>query len=144
MPTYTIYNDSWNDAQALTSDTFRAPAPEMLANLKEGDIVKISNGRERFFVEISKLNAATHDVTIIGIVSNELVCGSEYNVGDYVHFEPKHIYKIQDDTSRAKAFTDIMPLILQMKSQGYSDEEIYERVSNMNVSITSASTNVVH
>ena len=95
-------------------------------------------------MKISNVNATAKNVTIIGIVSNELVCGSEYNVGDYVQFEPKHIYKIQDDTSRSKAFTDIMPLILQMKSDGYSDEEIYEYITNINMSITSASTNVVH
>lgn len=138
MPSYKIYSDTWINAQEAISDTFTAPSDEQLNNLREDSIVKISNGRERFFVKITRITKTY----IIGIVSNELVCGSEYNVGDYVSFNIYNIFKIQDDASRMNAIMDLMPLIFNMKNEGYSNEEIYAYITELNMRNISPDINI--
>lgn len=138
------FTDSWIDVQSLALQShdpaFNAPSREELARVEVSDIVKICNGRERFFVEVTKI-LKTKD-KIYGVVSNELVCGSEYNAGDTVTFERRHIYSIQNDERHFEALMTIIPIILKMKSEGYSEEDIYAHIADANTTLVPAGTNV--
>jgi uncharacterized protein YegJ (DUF2314 family) len=54
------------------------------------DFVKISNGKERFWVKVIDLKKNL----VLGIVSNNLIFNNELNMGDLVKFEKKYILEI--------------------------------------------------
>ena len=87
-----IFTDDWVDVNKMNSkypNTFDIPAQNELENITIGDTVKISNGFERFWVEIKEIN----NLYLIGRVDNELIT-NEYNLNDYVMFEKRNIYDI--------------------------------------------------
>ena len=87
-----IYTDDWVDASEMNSkypNTFDIPTQDELEDITIGDTVKISNGLERFWVELKEVNK----LYLIGRVDNELIT-NEYNLNDYVMFEKKNIYDI--------------------------------------------------
>lgn len=87
-----IFTDDWVNANEMNSkypNTFDSPTQNELENITIGDTVKISNGFERFWVEIKEIT----DLYLIGRVDNELIT-NEYNLNDYVMFEKKNIYDI--------------------------------------------------
>ena len=88
-----IFTDDWVDAKEMNYNyphTFDYPTQIELDNIKIGDSLKISNGFERFWVEVKKKNK----MYIIGRVDNELIT-NEYKLNDLVMFESKNIYDIR-------------------------------------------------
>lgn len=69
-------------------DTFHLPN---LTGLKAGDIVKVSNGGERFWVILTDTNT---DDTCRGVVDNSLVSPCGYDAGDTLLFEKRNIYQV--------------------------------------------------
>jgi hypothetical protein len=91
----TAHTDRWKNAQRQareSPDTFGAPSQEALAWLAEGDYVKVC-GRacERFWARIVAVNGEQ----ITAEVSNDLVMESDYDKGDLIVFQKKHVYDIQ-------------------------------------------------
>ena len=87
-----IFTDEWVDVNEMNSkyaNTFDIPTQTELENITIADTVKISNGYERFWVEIKEIK----NLYLIGRVDNELIT-NEYNLNDYVMFEKKNIYDI--------------------------------------------------
>lgn len=87
-----IFTDDWVDANEMNSkypNTFDFPTQDELENITIGDTVKISNGLERFWVELKEVKK----LYLIGRIDNELIT-NEYNFNDYVMFEKKNIYDI--------------------------------------------------
>lgn len=87
-----IFTDDWVNVNEMNSkypNTFDIPTQNELEYITIGDSVKISNGLERFWVEIKEVN----DLYLIGRVDNELIT-NEYNLNNYVMFERKNIYDI--------------------------------------------------
>ena len=79
------------EMEKLHPDTFEAPSKKELKNLKVDDSVKICNGRERFWVTITKIGKQNNQ-KLRGTVNNNLVDPVEYDFGDEVKFEKRHIY----------------------------------------------------
>ena len=89
-----IFTDDWVDVKKMNDkypDTFDIPTQNELENITIGDSIKISNGFERFWVEIKNIN----ELYLIGRVDNKLIT-SEYNLNDYVMFENRNIYNINN------------------------------------------------
>lgn len=87
-----IFTDDWVDAKEMNykyPNTFDYPTQVELDNINIGDFVKISNGFERFWVQIKEKNK----IYLIGRVDNELIT-DEYKFNDIVMFESKNIYDI--------------------------------------------------
>jgi hypothetical protein len=81
-----IYYDTWLKNNNIKYD---------LLELKENESVKISNGKEKFWVKIIFINKYNH--TIRGIIDNQLVLNNQYNYGDIVEF---YSYNILDYHSK--------------------------------------------
>lgn len=71
-------------------DTFEIPTPDELNSLKKGDMIKVANRWERFWVMIEKRDGDK----IIARVSNFLIA-SPLKIQDAIEFKTKHIYSIQ-------------------------------------------------
>jgi uncharacterized protein YegJ (DUF2314 family) len=81
------------DAQEMhkrNPKTFEVPTPDEIKNLKQGDLVKVCENNERFWVTIIKLE----DEKIVGRIDNDLVFRHEFGYGDTINFEKRHIYSI--------------------------------------------------
>ena len=79
------------DAQALgrQHDTFYAPKRRDLEKVKKGSVVKICDGKERFWVRVENQK----DNLFLGTIQNNLLL-STYTYGDMIAFEKKNIYDI--------------------------------------------------
>jgi hypothetical protein len=89
-----VYFDNWTDAQQIAKSNpndFQVPSVDQLNNIKPQDTVKISNGKERFFVTVKKIYK---NGNIVGFVNNILYCNSSYNYDDLVMFKKQNIYNI--------------------------------------------------
>lgn len=81
------------DAQEMSQlhpDTFEAPTSDDLNQIKEGTIVKVSNGEERFWTHVIKVDGDK----ITAEVDNNLIGEYGYNLGDPIEFEKRHVYSI--------------------------------------------------
>lgn len=88
-------NVSFSDAQKLqrdNPDSFEAPSQKELDQLKVGDVVKVSNGQERFWTIIKELKSSN---VIIAEVNNRLMGVQPYNLGDLIQFTKTNIYTIR-------------------------------------------------
>lgn len=88
----------FTDAQAMSRlhpQTFDVPAPEILAAIRPGSLVKVCAEPERFWVEV----LAVEGDGIMGRVSNDLVHTARHGLrdGDNVTFEKRHIYYVRDE-----------------------------------------------
>jgi hypothetical protein len=91
-----IHSDDWVDVIHKKDeyiDCFDIPTETALENLSTNDMVKISNGFERFFVRVKYINGST----VVGIVDNHLVGKYDYDFNDTVRFEKKNIFVIKKD-----------------------------------------------
>ncbi len=84
------YFDNWINVSSLDDNDI--PSQEELNNLEIGYSVKISNSKERFWVEVNKIN----DYYIIGRIDNNLTFNENYDYNDLVLFEKKNIFDIHD------------------------------------------------
>lgn len=81
----TVYSDNW----LVNPDNVQAP-------ILPGFLVKISNGRERFNVEVKSVNG----LNITGYVMNKLLYSNTYNRNDMVTFEKKHVFLVLNHEQR--------------------------------------------
>tara|TARA_Y200000002_G_C22584187_1_gene622216 strand:- start:766 stop:1104 length:339 start_codon:yes stop_codon:yes gene_type:complete len=101
-----IFTDDWVDAKEMNykyPNTFDYPTQSELDNIKIRDSVKISNGFERFWVEVKEKNK----IYFIGRVDNELLT-NEYKLDDFVMFESKNIYEIRTKEDKELYFKKIL------------------------------------
>ena len=84
-----VFVDAQEMAQ-LHPETFEAPSTEELNQIKEGAIVKICNGEERFWANVTKVD----EEKVSASVDNDLLGDYGYNLGDVIEFEKRHIYSI--------------------------------------------------
>ena len=84
------YFDNWINVNSLNIDNI--PSDKELNELSVGYSVKISNGKERFWVEVQKVT----DYYILGRVDNNLVSNQKYNYNDLILFERSNIFDIHD------------------------------------------------
>ena len=85
----------------------------LTGNIVIGSLVKISNGRERFYVEVVRIDS----VDIVGRVCNKLVKTDAYNMDDLVVFHTANAFEImspQEKTDRANTAKPI--LLASMKA----------------------------
>lgn len=73
--------------------TFEVPTQKELKKQRVGSVVKISTGRERFWVEIKKI----HSGLITGRIDNVLILMVEHGLqyGDYVQFRFENIFQTE-------------------------------------------------
>ena len=86
------------DAQQKAKDhpeTFVVPSEQSLKNLKKNDTVKICDSKDRFWVIIEDIS--NDKLLFVGKIDNNLIGGQRYDAGDYIHFEKKNIYKVDDE-----------------------------------------------
>jgi hypothetical protein len=91
-----VHIDDWVDAQQFaklyySTKKFQVPTVEQLNDIKPNYSVKISNGKERFFVTVKEIHKNDY---ITGIINNKLCFNSPYNYNDSVMFQKKNIYNI--------------------------------------------------
>jgi uncharacterized protein YegJ (DUF2314 family) len=77
--TITIHTDNW----IFYKNDFD------ISQIKENELVKISNGKERFWTLIKQINKSNN--TIIGQIENNLVYNTTYNYGDLVKFNLNNV-----------------------------------------------------
>ncbi len=83
------------DAQKMAKenpDTFYAPSLTELNEIKEGSLLKVATGGERFWVLVISVKGNK----IIGKVDNDLICTDKHGLqcDDEVEFEKKNVYSI--------------------------------------------------
>jgi hypothetical protein len=81
------------DAQEMARqhpDTFALPTPAELRKLEPGDIVKVCNKMERFWVEI----VGRDGQLFLGSVDNYLDPAGPINYGDLIEFHACNVYEI--------------------------------------------------
>jgi hypothetical protein len=73
-----------------------------VSNIKKNESVKISNGREKFWVKILLINKFNN--IIFGTIDNQLILNSLYNIGDIVQFSYENIldYQSENDIYKLK------------------------------------------
>lgn len=84
---------------ALHPDTFNVPEEIDIKTLRVGAFARVCAGEERFWVVITKVNAALFEGAAAnsfeGTVANDLILRSHgLKFGDLIYFESKHIYSI--------------------------------------------------
>jgi hypothetical protein len=92
---YNIVAFNFVDAQAMHNDNperFSVPSKKDLDKLDIGDVVKVCDGRERFWTIITEVNGDF----IKASINNHLLQDYKGSVGDIVEFEKRHIYEIYD------------------------------------------------
>lgn len=72
--------------------TFHLPDQSKINTLVPGDIVKVCDGKERFWVVITEVKI----IYFIGIVDNNLLNSQEYDYGSKIAFAKNNIYDIYD------------------------------------------------
>ena len=87
-----LFVDNWVNVDNIFDDTFEKPSKEDLDNLKVGFSVKISNSKERFWIEIVKIK----DYYIVGRIDNNLIFNKKYDNNDLVLIEKNNILDIHD------------------------------------------------
>ena len=79
------------DAQEMHKqhpDTFEVPFKSELDAIKEGSTVKVCNGKERFWTQVTDVDGDKLTAT----VDNNLIDSDGINLGDTIHFEKKNVY----------------------------------------------------
>ena len=84
------YFDNWVSINSLDDNDI--PSQGELDSLSIGYSVKISNNKERFWVEVNKIT----DQYIVGRIDNNLTFNENYDYNDLVLFEKKNIFDIHD------------------------------------------------
>ena len=91
-----ILSDDWintHEIHILNSNNFTIPTNNDLNNLSVGNLVKIGNKMERFWVKIVEINKDY----LLGKIDNHLTFNNKYDYDDIVLFEKKNIYNIHND-----------------------------------------------
>ena len=78
------------DAEEMARLHPKAFAYPDTTNLQVGELVKLCNGRERFWV----LLTAIDDNSLTGTIDNQLVDETGYNFGDMISFGKQHVYQV--------------------------------------------------
>jgi len=92
MPTARVLE--FTDAVAMNKSnpqTFEVPTDQEIDQLNVGDNIKVSLGKERFWILITKKK---RDKNFVGIVDND-VLQPGLKCGDVVTVERRHIYNFQ-------------------------------------------------
>jgi hypothetical protein len=81
--------------------TFWAPSKAELAKVRDGSIVKVSIGGERFWVQVRKVKGSK----VTGVIDNDLISTNEHGLsyGDKITFEKRHIHDIYKDVGGVTA-----------------------------------------
>ena len=90
-----IFIDDWVDAKKLSKqypEKFDIPEDNEIIKIVIGDFVKICNGKERFWVEVTEIK----DDYLLGRIDNEIFTGLDYKKNSIIMFERKNIYDIHD------------------------------------------------
>lgn len=96
-----IYLDRWSDAQLMMQEnpeTFEAPNEDTVRILTKDQLVKISNGQERFWCRITQMipnRNSPLEWQFRGQLVGDLYTDSNYQANDLVQFKGKHIYDIK-------------------------------------------------
>ncbi len=90
---YTYHN--WINTPEKQSEKFKVPSVLVINALKKGDRVKISNGCERFWVEIvNVLRENDKVVEAFALNTTRLVNDFPYNYGTYLFLKPDNILEL--------------------------------------------------
>ncbi len=73
-------------------ETFLRPSKQQLDHIAPKDLVKVSDDRERFWVQVTKRNGEM----LVGRVDSGLLFQADYNYGDLIRFGTDNIYEIFD------------------------------------------------
>jgi hypothetical protein len=96
MPCKKVFNDEWVNAREMNiahPETFLWSEPPAITDMRRGDIMKVSNGQERFWCSFKKIVNVGETYKIIAEVDNVLVSTPQYNLGDWIRFERDNIYE---------------------------------------------------
>lgn len=110
-----LFVDNWVNIDNISDETFEKPSKEDLDNLNVGFSVKISNNKERFWIEIVKIQ----DYYIIGKIDNNLIFNEKYDNNDLVLIEKKNIIDIHDFE-----FKKIMLKYTKVKNKNKSSDKV--------------------
>jgi len=116
IPEPFIYVDGWVAPAA-------PPSAAALDSIAEGGTVKISNGRERFFVTI----VALEPPLIVGRVDNVLVRPAEYAFGDLVAFTAADVWHVRSAAEREDLARALSLLMSAQIASGVPAAEVVRR-----------------
>ena len=92
----------WVDAQEMHRShpaTFHAPSAQQIREIEVGVAIKICNGEERFWTQVVSVKRKGKDPfrwLITAVVDNKLIGEVDYDCGDLVQFEGRHVYDIDE------------------------------------------------
>lgn len=82
-------------ARSKENKNFHVPNKKKIQSLIPGNLVKISNGEERFWVKIlQKQKVEDGNIVFIGEVTNKLLNPTQYDLGDEIYFISQNIIDI--------------------------------------------------
>jgi hypothetical protein len=120
---FDVYFDVW----APPDEPLAAAALESIA---EGVAVKISNGRERFFVSVVEVDAPL----IVGRVDNVLVRPAPYAYGDLVAFSVTDVWHVRSAAERDLLTNTIRAMLQEQIASGVPAAEAVRRLMHSTAS----------
>jgi hypothetical protein len=111
-----ILTDDWIDThqiQLLNPNNFTIPTNNDLNSLSVGNLVKIGNKMERFWVKIVEINKDF----LLGKIDNHLTFSQKYNYNDIVLFEKNNIYNIHHDLTEITKINEAFETMIKKKNK---------------------------
>ena len=83
--------------------TFELPEIEMLQEVDVDWILKVCDGRERFWTSVVSIKRDNNifDTEITAKIDNHLVYSKEYNYGDTIKYKLRNVYSVKEAYFRA-------------------------------------------
>jgi hypothetical protein len=93
----------------LHPDTFEAPSLQELVEIRKDSLLKVCDGRERFWVRIAVMGPVAlepEERWFVVKVSNELAFDHPYKLDDMVLIKAYNIYRISSDEEMQASFLE--------------------------------------
>ena len=130
MPNKKIYADDFSNAREMNEnypETFEWVEPPQRENMKRGDLIKVANGKERFWCSFRKNGIGN---LIVAEVDNVLISTQGYNLGDWICFNRDNIYEYVPKNNIKNYFNDLINNL--RKEKGDFNTNIVERMKEEN------------
>lgn len=116
----------------FTDDWIVSPNPDLPERIFPDCTVKISNGRERFFVTIRDVEDGTG--YLVGVIDNHLVLPAPYGFGDKVRFHRSNVMQLNTPDYRATRAAQISAIMQVLVDRGgYTREQVFAMFTHRHV-----------
>ena len=86
-----VYEPRLKSARIL----IHSPSPKVLSGITRGSFVKVSNGKELFWVSVTNVNGSK----ITGNVDNHIHRSRNYGFGSVIRFHTRYVYAVRSNVN---------------------------------------------